>query len=71
MKKRSDVRARFLEEKRKGYTSRESPLSNVASGVWLSLLATMKENLHIVRSLKVKKKHVFYIHFQTCNSKTV
>lgn len=51
----SDVRARFLEEKRKGCISQESPLSNAASRVWLLLLTTMKENLLTSRALNVQK----------------
>lgn len=67
----SDVRAKFLEEERKGCISQESTLSNTASRVWLLLLTTMKVNLLTSRALNVKKKCVFCILFQTYNSKTL
>lgn len=50
-----------LLEKRKGYISPKSPLSQTTSGVWLSLcstLATVKESPHKQRSLQIQKINV-------------
>lgn len=51
----SYMRAEFLEEKTKRCLSQESPLRSTSSGVWFSLLTTMKGNFLISGALKVNR----------------